>query len=60
MAQTRNKDIIFPKETRYCTECSFRLMEDEHFEDDEGQEYCYKCAEKLNIKAKDMKEDSAP
>ena len=36
---------------RYCTGCNFILMEDEHNEDAEGNEYCDECKSKVELLA---------
>tara|TARA_Y100000310_G_scaffold311676_1_gene358171 strand:- start:341 stop:499 length:159 start_codon:yes stop_codon:yes gene_type:complete len=42
---------------RYCYGCNFILMEDEHFEDFEGNEYCEKCKDKVEAIAEDLEEN---
>jgi len=41
---------------RYCEGCGFILMEDEHSEDLEGNEYCDKCKSKIEIVGEEVSE----
>lgn len=40
--------------SRYCEGCNFILMEDEHFQDADGNEYCEKCKNKIEIIGEDF------
>ena len=42
-----DKERKFSNPPRYCEGCNLILMEDEHFEDLEGNEYCEKCKLKV-------------